>query len=267
VGGFKYSTRKSDPLFEEWQISQLQKEANMEPGFSVEDLQRRHLSCWDTNNNEPLNRWTIYNCLNAEVDKNKRKYFLGNGKWFEVNTSFVQEVDQAFKRIRKNSIKLPDYNHNNENEYNKVVAQKLKGACLDAKNLVYGGNQSKIEFCDVLTKDRNLLYIKRYAGSSVLSHLFNQVVVSGDLLASDEKFRRKVKQQIIPQNLKSIIPLLKLEPRKYKIIYVIIGKSGRAANVNVPFFSKITLLYKVPHPIGSKREFTLEVRNCPFSRL
>ena len=45
---------------------------------------------------------------------------------------------------------------------------------------------TKIEFCDLYGRDKEIVNIKRYTGSSELSHLFQQGVVSGELFAREQ---------------------------------------------------------------------------------
>ena len=56
-------------------------------------------------------------------------------------------------------------------------------------------NSSK-EFCDLYTVDKDICHVKKYGQSGVLSHLFAQGVVSGELFRSDIKFRQKVNQKL-----------------------------------------------------------------------
>ena len=65
-------------------------------------------------------------------------------------------------------------------------------AVMDRKNIRYGGGASRIEFCDLFINKRTLLHVKRYGGSSAMSHLFSQGVVSATLFLQDRDFRQKV---------------------------------------------------------------------------
>lgn len=59
---------------------------------------------------------------------------------------------------------------------------------MDAKVIYYGGGYSSIEVCDVLSKNGELIHVKRHNGSATLSHLFNQGLVSGELIREDRSF-------------------------------------------------------------------------------
>lgn len=55
--------------------------------------------------------------------------------------------------------------------------------------------KSSIEVCDILTKDKELIHVKKNGSSSNLSHLFNQAAVSGETLL-DSKFRKEANNKI-----------------------------------------------------------------------
>ena len=240
VAGFKYSQRKRDPLVEELSIKDMITCEDLLNGFTVENLTESYITCWNADN-QLLHRWSMFKCINAEIDINGRKFILSDGKWYEIEKGYVAEVNTFVNSIHRNPTPLPVYNHTSENEYNVGVAQAMNALCLDGKNMVYGGGRSKIEFCDILTRNKILYHIKIYGGSSVLSHLFNQGLNSATLLAEDSKFRDKLRSTILPRGFKALVPDTKVDPRHYKIIYGIIGQPGDDKSVNIPFFSKISL--------------------------
>lgn len=176
-----------------------------------------------------LERWSAYRCLYAEVVKNSGLFILLDGAWYEVNNEFVSEVQNDFNNVAYSTVQYVDYNHKNEGEYNKTLAKSLSAECCDKKMIPMAG-YDKIELCDVLASDNSLIHIKRYAGSSALSHLFNQGLVSGELLAGNSKFRNKVKEKIgIDAN--NLVGK--------KVIFGIITK--KPDRFDMPFFSKVSL--------------------------
>jgi|SRR5579863_2319765 len=86
--------------------------------------------------------------------------------------------------------------------------------------------------------DGKLVHVKRYGGSSVLSHLFAQGVVSGELFLGDAAFREKVNAEL-PTGFKLTDPQARPMPGNYEIIYAIISESKK--DLDLPFFSKVTL--------------------------
>jgi len=109
---------------------------------------------------------------------------------------------------------------------------------MDRKLVSYGGAHSTIEFCDLLTDTKQLVHIKRYGGSSHLSHLFNQGVVSGELFVSDSKFRKSVNEKL-PAAYKLANADETPDPREWEVVFAVISKSNNP--LDIPFFSKVAL--------------------------
>lgn len=175
-----------------------------------------------------LGRWNAYRCLYAEIPKDDELFLLLDGSWYAVNNEFVKEVQDDFDNITYSEAKYTDYNHKDEAAYNKALAKSLGAKCYDASLITLAG-YDKIELCDVLTKEGNLIHVKKYAGSSVLSHHFNQGLVSGELLVSNSKFKQKVKEKTGRDAG---------EMANKKIIFGIITK--KPDKFNMPFFSKVS---------------------------
>src|SRR5271155_961430 len=70
--------------------------------------------------------------------------------------------------------------------------EKLGFAYMDRKEVMIGGSRSRVEFCDLFSKAKDIVHVKRYGGSSVLSHLFNQAIVSADCFLNEPSFRADV---------------------------------------------------------------------------
>lgn len=240
LAGFKYSTRKKDDMYDDLDLETLLQKDELPEDFTVTDLEQHFITCWYAGEDEFEKKWSIYRCLNAEIDLKKKKYLLSEGKWFEINLEFVQQVNNFVNQIGPYRFRLPAYDHENENEYNVEVAGHLGGHCLDAWNVPYGGGHSKIEFCDIIASNNRLLYVKKYSGSSVLSHLFNQGSIAGELLIADEAFRTKLREDYMPVAYHASVPAARPDARTYKIIFVVIARAGQNT-VQLPFFSKIAL--------------------------
>ena len=124
--------------------------------------------------------------------------------------------------------------------YNQRAAATLGNACcMDQRLIVHGGGHNKIEFCDILTREKRLVHVKKYGGSSVLSHLFMQGAVSGELLVSDGEFRARL-NQVLPRGYKLSDPKRsRPNATDYEVVFAII--SGSARPLDIPFFSKVSL--------------------------
>ncbi len=240
VQGFTFKRGKSQWLSKDihltnW-IDEIVKESS---DIDIQFLKRKKVHLYDVNFNH-YRHWSVYQCLNAEIDFNGNKYVLNDSEWYCVNKDFVTDVNASFDALIESDINLPVYNKMNEPEYNKHVYKKnpCSFALMDAKNINMGGGRSKIEFCDLLSLDNKIIHVKKYGGSSVLSHLFQQGVVSGELMLNSAVFREKINEKLSEQ-FKFDNASERPDPRKYEICFAIM--SDIPGDLHIPFFSKVVL--------------------------
>ncbi len=242
VAGFTYKNNREN-LFDDihldnflYSLSESEKDK-----LDLNTLNRK-IYCFGVSNDELKYQWKAYNCLYCEIqDESKKKtHLLSNGKWYEVENDFAKQVNTDYQQLRDEStFTLPIYKHKNENEYNKSVAKEDSNfVCMDKNLIIHGGGYSRIEFCDLFTKDKKVIHVKQYGGSAVLSHLFSQGVVSGELFLADKGFRKKVNNKL-PGSHKITNPDPRPNPVEYEVIFAIISSSPK--KLEIPFFSKVSL--------------------------
>lgn len=199
------------------------------------------IECLSASSGETVASWKAYNCLYCELNNNGT-YILSNGAWYEIESNFAKQVNDEFIRFRESggvAVELPNCQKGeHEDRYNDRVAGELNLLNMDRKTVNHGSRYSKIEFCDLLSSDKKLIHVKHYGASSVLSHLFAQGLVSGELLLSDGDFRGKVRDKL-PDSYKNLIPTTKPNSIEYEVVYAIISESEDS--LDIPFFSKINL--------------------------
>lgn len=184
--------------------------------------------------------WPVLRCLQAEVQLDDKSYLLSAGKWYEVDHDFVDRIDAIVRAIPVDNLGLPEYQDKSEGAYNERVVSQSEGrlALLDKDNIRYGGGQGQIEFCDLYSRERDLIHLKRYSSSATLSHLFSQAAVSGESFKSDVEFRRKVNGKL-PTAFRLADVARSPDPDQFRVVLGIIG--GPAETVKLPFFSRVTL--------------------------
>lgn len=234
---FKYKLKSNncehqDIIFDEFKSSLSEEEQN---NITVDILKEKKVFQIDTNDVD-VNRWSIYKCLYAEIDLNNEKYLLVSGKYYKVDKNYKNRIESEVSVDE--SFVLPDwYKVDYENIYNtKVANSDINYQCLDGgadqRNLIGKG---KIEFADLVKSDKHIVHVKKYGSSSVLSHLFSQGLVSGDLLLTDKMFRKEVNQKLISSH-KNIVTENDPNPEEYVIVYAI----GTSKNeLKLPFFSLV----------------------------
>ena len=91
-----------------------------------------------------------------------------------------------------------------------------------------------------MTKDKNLIHIKKNGGSAMLSHLFNQATVSAEMLL-DKTFKSKFDQKLEEFNFNDLIDTTYI-PNNYTVTMGIINKYTEE-RPKIPFFSKVAIRY------------------------
>ena len=187
-------------------------------------------------------QWPIYKCLNAELEGDDDcAYLISAGKWYRVARDFVQSVNENYRRIPRFDQDMPEYRHENEGSYNESVARYDPGtfALLDKQNIPYGGGPNRIEFCDLYTKSRDIIHVKRYGGSNVLSHLFSQGTVPGELFWTQPDFRESVNQRL-PESHRIDDHTRQPSPHEYQVVFAVVSNQV-GKDLSLPFFSRLNL--------------------------
>lgn len=143
----------------------------------------------------PLRRWLAF-----ETDLDDRTYALYDGSWYEIHHDYVgnitKRVEDLFDRP-VDDLAFPAWaSGNDEDAYNKALAEELGGVCLDKKLIRTDLHGRGIEACDVYLPDGTLIHVKKTEKSSAASHLLAQALVSADALCSDAQARKKLKAKI-----------------------------------------------------------------------
>ena len=247
VKGFRYNKKKIEELKEDICIEDFlsslsdEDEQKLDANF----LKNKEVYCINADNEEVRYHWKVYDCIYSEITYEGKTFLLSNGQWYKIEEKFSDKIKLDYSGFRDTDcdIDLPEYSHKNEGAYNKAVPEEREGFyCMDQKIIQHGGGRGKIEFCDLITEEKELIHVKHYGVSSVLSHLFNQGFVSGELLLQDNEFREKVNKKLskLSNRVEIKSPKDGFKASDYEIIFAII--SSDKGDLEIPFFSKISLL-------------------------
>ena len=210
---------------------------------TLELLRERKVSCADADHEPVFKSWSVFKCLYAEIDLEDSKFILNDGKWFKVATDFVKRTDEEFVAISYSDLAFPEFKGKGEGAYNAAVAaaHPEKYALLDdKKKIMHGGGYGQVEVCDLFSIDRQLIHVKMYGKSSVLSHLIAQGFVSGQLIQIDSEFRKKVRAKLA-KPFQELMPIdEKPAQDAFTIVYAVIS-SASGARLHLPFFSRVNL--------------------------
>ncbi len=205
-------------------------------------LRERRVTCADEDHKPVFKEWPVFKCLYAEVDHDGKKYILNGGKWFTIGAEFETRTNQDYAKIPHSKLQFPVYKGGGEGPYNQAIAQQhpQQYALLDDIHKVsHGGGHGQVEVCDLLSVNRELIHVKIYGRSSVLSHLFAQGFVSGQLIQIDASFREKVRMKVKAPFAGLLKGTKKPAQDEFTIVYAII--SAVKGKLHLPFFSRVNL--------------------------
>jgi uncharacterized protein (TIGR04141 family) len=242
IDHFRYRPGRQKGKYDDLHFDQLADEL---ADISTVDLDRlRHVKveAISADNDLPIYEWQLFKCIYHEISDGEHTYVLNNGKWYEVASDFATAVSETCRAVRPSDTELPEYRDRGEAAYNLRVAAGAPNRfiCLDKAVVVFPVSPSRIEFCDIYTNSREMIFVKRYGDSSVLSHLFAQGVVSAETFRRERKFRELVNDHLPPQySLGALIEEMKTE--EFTITFAIVSESARPLHDSLPFFSKVNL--------------------------
>ena len=101
------------------------------------------------------------------LEYKKQHYCLNNSKWYQIDRSFETKIKDEYLTIPIYETELPNYTSNGretytENEYNEDLAHEINAALIHRIGEIPfgGGRGNKIEVCDILTQNKELIHIK-----------------------------------------------------------------------------------------------------------
>jgi len=250
VGGFCFRMSEKSSEFQDIHLEDFVDSLadSDKKNICKETFTKKHVNCIDSEG-YLTHKWQAYKCLYCELEKGTETYLLSGGKWYVVAKDFVASVNKSYAEIPNYEVNLPRYNDNSEGKYNERVSREMAGqfALMDRKIISYGGGYSQIEFCDLFSTNGDIIHVKRYGSSSVLSHLFAQGRLSGELFQMENEFRQRVAEKL-PEGFE--IKNLQERPKSgdYQIVYAIISDIPR--ELDIPFFSRLNLKNSVRNLCG-----------------
>jgi uncharacterized protein (TIGR04141 family) len=240
VDGFRYRRGLRHPVLHDISFETFLETISEGEEVTLDLLRRRDVHCVGTDDVD-LYTWPVYRCIYCEIERDGETHLLSAGKWYRVGRDFVKQVNEEIKRLPKYSRALPDFGDETEEQYNKQVvnADSKTFALMDRKTVSVGGGYSRVEFCDLYTSDREMIHVKRYGGSSVLSHLFAQGTVSAQLFVADSEFRKAV-NALLPRSHKLSDSAPRPDAGKFTVVFAVVSHES-GAGLTLPFFSRLNL--------------------------
>lgn len=214
--------------------------------LDIDSVRRRKVHAVDQNG-DSVHLWSFWRCLVAEVQYDGNTYVLDEGEFYLVSADYVHQLNQEIQAIPSSTRSLPATTRSRlEKDYNADAAKDPELLLLDRQTVRITSKTTAIEICDLLSADRQLIHVKRHLGSSDLSHLFSQGLVSAELLQSSAEFRLAAKKKISEVSGEktgfSFFTEQAIETSQFEVAYAIIERwKGREPVDALPFFSKVNL--------------------------
>ena len=193
----------------------------------------------------------MFKCLvydtRLENKDTEKTYHLTEGNWYQAEDNYVAEMRSYLDPLCGQQ-HLPDFNHDNEGQYNEDVAIQNANTyiCLDRTNIAPSGS-SQIEPCDLYATPQQgftFYHVKRSTFSQQLSHLFNQGINAAESIRMFPESASKLKTLVTGKSTKLSVSFV--TPRQddsFRVHYAIIThKDPSKKSKNLPFFSCISLM-------------------------
>lgn len=238
IDGFRFGMSKRHPKYDDIHLDNFLQELRDPAQVTINQLRHNLVYCIGDEDRH-IQQWPVYKCIYCELDVDKESYLLSGGKWYRVTKDFVADVNTAFASIPRYPVEFPEYDDGSEGEYNVRVAAAEPGrfALMDKKLVSYG--TGRFEFCDLYTRDKDIVHIKRYGGSSVLSHLFAQGTNSGELFQTQADFRAAV-NKLLPKAHRFVDSSTRPAYEEYQVVFAVVSDAA-GDKLTIPFFSRLNL--------------------------
>lgn len=164
---------------------------------SPNDIEKIKITGFDDTNSPvtaaaSLNHFVIY-----QTEYGQNTYIFSLNNWYKIDNDYFTRIDNEIMEVTliDNDDFLTEIQPNeSEGSYNERQDTDYF-LCLDKRNFQVTNTRSKIEVCDLLSKDKHFVCVKKGTRSATLSHLFAQGSVSMVLLRESSEYRQFVVRQ------------------------------------------------------------------------
>lgn len=195
----------------------------------------------------------LIKCIYAEFEKEDKCFLLAEGEVYQVEKSYKKEVERVYREVQiEDTLVLQDWAETDDED--KFNSNQLSDEILVMdKKFVYPIGRSKIEVCDLFSRNKQFIHVKIFSGASApLGHLFNQGLISAKSIY-DDSLRRIIKEKIssVQEDYINEGKLNKgiefqlddpFDARQYSVVFLMLCKDGGdiddEGRPRIPFFAK-----------------------------
>lgn len=207
------------------------------------DINGTYIIGLDSNDHPVTKKYTLHEFIVYETTLNHVRYLLSLNRWFELADNYVDEINRSLQTIEEimDGFLPPMSYRQREDTYNlSVVNSNATIRLFDKRNYPVEG-RSKIEVCDLLTSNNEFICVKKYNGSSTLSHLFSQGLVSATLLYDEPTYRKFILDNC-PEGFGPLaFNVNSIDKQSITFVFAIATNTPGPLAESLPFFSKVNL--------------------------
>lgn len=251
-------------------------EASLAPGEKLKRLRTLKINAKNDSGYLVAN-WRADHLITTKVEYNNKAYWIEGGAVYEIHKDFLDYLNKRVNRLFwsregvsgntgrnllpnnsplrlltefTNEDKDSKYGDErlSENAYNSRIARKSGGRLFlfDSDNIRVvedeANKRSKVEPCDLLSEEGELIHIKRWTTrSSSLSYLVTQAVSSASILINSQKYLQAIINKL-EGNDNFAKSAKKLSNNKFHVVLGIIHKNSKITPSMLPFNAKMDLL-------------------------
>lgn len=217
----------------------------------IADIKEKHrVKAKGEGEEEFSEKWRVYDCFVFETlldtGENEQYYILFAGNWYMVEKKFKARVDAFFDTIPKVNIIGKTACLNEQELIEDIEANRADLLKLDKVKINPDGVQyANLEPCDFFSNKKQFIHLKDGHSSDPISHLWSQGVVSAEAFVSDKGFRKKLRAKVrsLGRGFERHLPKStdRLVRDDYKVVYGVMRKPYANGDIDLPFFSKVSL--------------------------
>jgi uncharacterized protein (TIGR04141 family) len=263
--GFVYSKKRNDGNSfckqAELRLDSFLNLSNFHKPISINALKNKEIYLYNSNDQE-IDNFKAINCLNGEIYYNDEPYILNEGRWYSIKKSFSEEIEAYFSKMTYwNGLEKKPYHDKRECCYLRRIADNEEVAVLDQHWVQQNDLKQNYEFSDLITQCNRIIHVKRYGGSSVLSHLLAQATMGVDLMLNCPEVVLQVQDHLSETYVSFNFQPEK--PREHTIVLAIIQAND--GPIHLPFFTKVNLRYHARNI--ENKGFNIELAKIPVDKI
>ena len=276
---FSYDPEDDRNRYDELILTDLlaQRKRKFKETADINSIKKMRISVYNAETEAIVrNKWSAYDCLVAEIERQNETYILSIGQWRKVSASLQQEVsDFITPLVISKPTYLPDnisiwnphakggkngksyIGENQEAVFNKKAEEESADLFLFDKGKIKIAGEKKYEVCDLFHKDKKFIQVKRYSsGSASISHLFVQARFYAEAFLFDSKCRSSmcahINDKANGRDVSSFVSCLPedrtaISAEEYYICLCLLTDKANLKISELPFMSKYELMHTLKY--------------------